>query len=196
MSAQPNYIPASLFGPQVPMQSQQDLMTPDLMAAIAGQQAAHDPRYVGQAQAGEDFYLQRHADPMSMFALAHGAIAPGHTIGQGLTTPVNVPANAQFMNPQGGAPLAVGYRPPHSAAIERPIKTPDGIYSPATGDYLDMSHPGKPIMVQLPSMSGKSAKQPAPPIGTILKGHRFLGGDPSQQSSWEPITQEQEPTTQ
>ena len=27
----------------------------------------------------------------------------------------------------------------------------------------------------------------APPIGAILDGHRYLGGDPGQESSWQPL---------
>lgn len=27
----------------------------------------------------------------------------------------------------------------------------------------------------------------APPIGTIVDGHRFLGGDPQQDTSWQPL---------
>jgi hypothetical protein len=27
----------------------------------------------------------------------------------------------------------------------------------------------------------------APPVGAIVRGHRFLGGDPRQEASWQPI---------
>ena len=40
------------------------------------------------------------------------------------------------------------------------------------------------------SMTGVSPDQAAalaPPIGATLDGHRYVGGDPQQQSSWKPL---------
>ena len=38
-----------------------------------------------------------------------------------------------------------------------------------------------------PNGNGAKVFPNAPPVGTISKGHRFKGGDPSVQSNWEPI---------
>lgn len=35
-----------------------------------------------------------------------------------------------------------------------------------------------------PNTSQAAPQKAAPPVGAIIKGHKFLGGDPSQQSSW------------
>lgn len=41
------------------------------------------------------------------------------------------------------------------------------------------------LAADLTQAQGKASAKAAPAVGTIVKGHKFLGGDPSKQSSWQ-----------
>lgn len=45
-----------------------------------------------------------------------------------------------------------------------------------------MDTAAKELGVKVPERGGK-----APPVGTVVDGHRFKGGDPSQKANWEPV---------
>jgi len=64
----------------------------------------------------------------------------------------------------------------HKKATQQPAQSTPAVTKPPTE-----SPP-----LGTPRDGGGGPKQP-PAIGTIVKGHRFKGGDPSQESSWEKV---------
>jgi hypothetical protein len=62
----------------------------------------------------------------------------------------------------------------------------EGINAPASGDVGRI--PQLEGGAASPAAAGTTAASPAvPAVGTIMKGHKFLGGDPSSPSSWQAV---------